>query len=133
SASFAPLSWWWAAILGFVVLGVVLTRPATGIGGGFGYGYLAGLAFYLPLLPWISGLVGAVPWLALAAVCAVFPAVFGLLAVVVRNLPGWPVWFALVWALVEWLKASFPFGGFPWGIIAFGQTNGPLLPLAQLG
>ncbi|BBZ04556.1 apolipoprotein N-acyltransferase [Mycolicibacterium chitae] len=133
SASFAPLAWWWAAVVGFVVLGVVLTRPATTAAGGFGYAYLTGLAFYLPLLPWISGLVGAVPWLALAAVCALFPAVFGLLAVVVRGLPGWPLWFAFVWALVEWFKASFPFGGFPWGIIAFGQTTGPLLPLAQLG
>ena len=31
----------------------------------------------LPLLPWISGLVGAVPWIMLAAMCALFPAVFG--------------------------------------------------------
>ena len=71
--SFAPLGWWWTAIPAFVVLAVVLTRPATTVAGGFGYGFLCGLAFYLPLLPWISGLVGAVPWLVLAAVCAVFP------------------------------------------------------------
>ena len=133
SASFAPLDRWWAAIVGLVVLGVVLTRPATTKAGGLGYGYLVGLAFYLPLLPWISGLVGALPWLALAAVCALFPAVFGLLAVMVRGLPGWPVGFALVWVLAEWLKVTIPFGGFPWGVLAFGQTGGPLLPLAQLG
>lgn len=132
-ASFAPLAWWWAAIPAFVVLAVILTRPETTAAGGFGYGYLAGLAFYLPLLPWISGLVGTVPWLALAAVCALFPGLFGLLAVLVRGLPGWPVWFALVWIVQEWLKSSVPFGGFPWGVIGFGQTNGPLLPLAQWG
>ncbi len=132
-ASFAPLAWWWAAVLGFVVLAVVLTRPATTMKGGFGYGFLAGLAFYLPLLPWISGLVGVLPWIVLSIMCALFPAVFGFLAVVIRGLPGWPVWFALAWAVQEWLKSTIPFGGFPWGVIGFGQTTGPLLPLAQLG
>jgi apolipoprotein N-acyltransferase len=38
-----------------------------------------------------------------------------------------------VWAAQEWLKSIFPFGGFPWGSVAFGQTAGPLLPLVQLG
>ena len=57
----------------------------------------------------------------------------GLCAVLVRRLPGWPIWFALVWAAQEWLKSVFPFGGFTWGSVAFGQTQGPLLPLVQLG
>ncbi len=26
-----------------------------------------------------------------------------------------------------------PFGGFPWGVVGFSQTNGPLLAIAQLG
>jgi apolipoprotein N-acyltransferase len=69
----------------------------------------------------------------LATTCALFPGLFGLGAVIVRRLPGWPVWFALVWAGQEWLKSVFPFGGFPWGAVAFGQTQGPLLPLVQLG
>jgi apolipoprotein N-acyltransferase len=132
-ASFPPIGWWWAAVIAIAVLAVVLTRPSTTRAGGFGYGLLFGLAFYLPLLPWISGLVGAVPWMMLAAMCALFPAVFGVLAVVVRTLPGWPLWFALVWLVQEWLKSTIPFGGFPWGIVAFGQTNGPFLPLVAVG
>ena len=132
-ASFPTWAWWWAAIPAFALLAVVFTRPATTAMGGFGYGFVCGLAFYVPLLPWISGFVGAMPWLALAAVCALFPALFGLGAVLVRGLPGWPVWFAFVWAAQEWLKSTVPFGGFPWGVIGYGQTNGPLLPLAQLG
>jgi apolipoprotein N-acyltransferase len=132
-ASFAPLAWWWAAMLSFAVLAVVLTRPSTTYWGGFGYGFVFGLAFYVPLLPWISGFVGLVPWLALSVMCALFPALFGLLAVAVRSLPGWPLWFALVWVAQEWLKCSVPFGGFPWGVVGFSQTRGPLLPLAQLG
>ena len=78
-------------------------------------------------------LVGLMPWLALAIVQAVFPGVFGLLAVAVRRLPGWPLWFAGLWALAEWAKSTVPFGGFPWGVVGFGQTDGPLLPLAQIG
>jgi apolipoprotein N-acyltransferase len=46
-----------------------------------------GLAFYAPLLPWTSDFVGVKPWLITAAICAVCPALFGLLAVLVRRLP----------------------------------------------
>ncbi|WP_420716176.1 apolipoprotein N-acyltransferase [Mycobacterium sp. 94-17] len=132
-ASFPPLNWWWAAVLAAALLAWVLTHPATTPAGGPGYAFLFGLAFYLPLLPWTGLLVGPIPWIALATVCALFPALFGLCAVAVRRLPGWPVWFALVWAAQEWLKSIVPFGGFPWGSAAFGQTHGPFLPLVQLG
>lgn len=132
-ASFPSLNWWWGAVVAAALLAWVLKHPATTPAGGLGYGFLFGLAFYLPLLPWISLLVGAVPWVVLATTCALFPALFGLSAVLVRGLPGWPVWFALVWAAQEWLKSLVPFGGFPWGSVAFGQAQGPFLPLAQLG
>lgn len=132
-ASFPTLNCWWAAILAIALLSWVLKHPATTAAGGLGYGFLFGVAFYLPLLPWISTLVGDVPWLVLAAVCAVYPGLFGLCAVLVRGLPGWPIWFAVLWGAQEWLKSTFPFGGFPWGSIAFGQAEGPLLPLVQLG
>lgn len=132
-ASFPPLNWWWAAVVAAALLAWVLTRAATTPVGGIGYGFLLGLACYVPLLPWISSLVGAVPWLALATTCALYPGLFGLFAVVVRRLPGWPIWFAALWAAQEWLKSVVPFGGFPWGAVAFGQAQGPLLPLVQLG
>lgn len=131
--SFPPFGWWYLAIFAFAGLAWVLTRETTTLAGGFGYGFLFGVVFYLPLLPWISGLVGAFPWIALSIVEALFPALFGLLAVAVRRLPGWPVWFAGLWAGQEWLKATVPFGGFPWGIVGFSQTESPLLPIAQLG
>jgi apolipoprotein N-acyltransferase len=132
-ASFPPVGWWATAFAGLALLGWVLTLPSTTRAGGFGYGFLFGLAFYIPLLPWISGLVGPMPWLALAALQAVFCGVFGLLAVLVRQLPGWPLWFATLWVAAEWLKSTVPFGGFPWGVVGFGQSNGPLLPIARVG
>lgn len=131
--SFPPFGWWYTAIVAFALLAWVLTRETTKLVGGFGYGFLFGAAFYIPLLPWTGEMVGLLPWLALAILQAVFPGLFGLLAVMARRLTGWPIWFAGVWALAEWAKSTVPFGGFPWGVVGFGQTDGPLLPLAQIG
>ncbi|WFR74641.1 hypothetical protein P9209_18990 [Prescottella defluvii] len=81
--------------------------------------------------------VGPLPWLALSAADAVFIGLFGLGAVLVARLraPLWVVALAIaaVWSLTEWLRSSVPFGGFPWGRLAFGQPEGWLLPLAALG
>ena len=75
-----------AVVTAVVVVSIARRRAAA-------WGWLL-LALYVPLLPWISNLVGALPWLALSTMCALFPALFGLAAVVVRGLPGWPSWFA---------------------------------------
>jgi apolipoprotein N-acyltransferase len=131
--SFPPFSWWFLAVVAFGLMAWVLTRESTTTAGGFGYGFLFGAAFYLPLLPWVGGFVGAVPWIGLSLVQALWPALFGAAAILVRRLPGWPLWFAGLWSAQEWLKSTVPFGGFPWGVVAYSQTDGPLLPIAQLG
>ncbi|MGV0849976.1 apolipoprotein N-acyltransferase [Mycolicibacterium phlei] len=131
--SFPPFGWWYLAFVAFALLAWVLTRGTTTRWGGFGYGYVFGAAFYLPLLPWVGTFVGPMPWIGLALVEALFPALFGLAAVVVRALPGWPLWFAGLWAAQEWVKSTVPFGGFPWGVVAYGQTESPLRSIAQLG
>ena len=132
-SSFPPSGLWYAAVAAFALLAWVFTRQSVRLAGGFGYGLLFGLAFYLPLLPWTGDLVGMGPWVALTVVCDIFAGLFGVLAVAVRHLHGWPVWFAALWVVVEWLKCTVPFGGFPWGVVAFGQTNGPLLVIAKAG
>jgi apolipoprotein N-acyltransferase len=38
-----------------------------------------------------------------------------------------------VWVGAEALRARVPFGGFPWGRVAFSQPDGPLLPVAAVG
>ncbi|MDT5368461.1 MAG: apolipoprotein N-acyltransferase [Mycobacterium sp.] len=131
--SFPPFGWWYSAVIAFAVLTWVLLRESTTPAGGFGYGFLFGLAFNIPLLPWTGQLVGPVPWLALSAMSALFPGLFGAAAVAVRRLRGWPIWFASLWVAAEWLKCTIPFGGFPWGVVAFGQTGGPMLPIVRLG
>ncbi|WP_055604283.1 apolipoprotein N-acyltransferase, partial [Streptomyces aureus] len=119
------------ALPAFALLGWSLRGPR--LRAGFGLGYLAGLGFLLPLLIWTGEEVGPGPWLALAAVEALFVALAGLGIAAVSRLPWWPFFAAGVWILAEAARARVPFGGFPWGKIAFGQADGIFLPLAAVG
>ncbi|MFB7723729.1 apolipoprotein N-acyltransferase [Nocardia sp. NPDC056100] len=131
-ASFPPRTLWFLAPVGIAIL--ILTVRGNGRPrGGFGYGFLAGMAFFLPLLPWTGIYVGPVPWIGLSTALSVYVGLFGMLVRVVGRLPGWPLWVATVWSLTEWGRSSFPFGGFPWGRLAFGQADGWYLPYAMLG
>ncbi|WP_228000599.1 apolipoprotein N-acyltransferase [Nocardia australiensis] len=130
--SFPPRPWWFLAPIGIAVL-TLTVRGANRLRGGFGYGFLAGLGFFVPLLPWTGIYVGPVPWLALSTTCAVYVGLFGLLVRLLCSLPVWPLWVALAWTTTEWIRSSFPFGGFPWGRLAFGQADGWYLPLAMVG
>ncbi len=130
--SFPPRPYWFLAPVGVAVLVGVL-RAGDRMRSGFGYGFLAGLGFFLPLLPWTGIYVGPGPWLALSVACALYIGLFGVLTRLLVRLPGWPVWVALAWVGVEWARSSFPFGGFPWGRLAFGQADGWFLSLAALG
>ncbi len=127
----APRTSWWTAIIGLALIGGSLhgcrVKPALGLS------FLAGATFYLPLLTWSNIYVGSVPWLGLSVLEAslVMPA-GTLIAVASRRLPGWPFFAAAAWVFGEALRARFPFGGFPWGGIAFTQPDGPLLPAASL-
>ncbi|SDD41038.1 apolipoprotein N-acyltransferase [Rhodococcus tukisamuensis] len=132
-ASFPPRPTWFLAPVGVALLVLVLTRAPLRPRRGFGYGFLAGLGFLVPLLPWVGEYVGPAPWLALATVEALFFGLFGVLAVLLARLPWAPLWLACAWSLTEWLRASVPFGGFPWGRLAFGQPDSWLLPIASLG
>lgn len=129
--SFPPRPLWWLAVPAFALFGWCL-RGRTWKAG-FGLGYLFGLGFLLPLLVWTGVEVGPGPWLALAAIEAIGVAAAGAGIAVVSRLPGWPVWGAAMWIASEAARARVPFGGFPWGKLAFGQADGVFLPLAALG
>ncbi|ONI86849.1 apolipoprotein N-acyltransferase [Saccharothrix sp. ALI-22-I] len=129
--SFPPRTTWWLAPVGFAVLGVLLYgRRARA---GFGLGVVWGLGFMAPLLRWTGEFVGLIAWLPLALLCAVLIGVGTAAMAVVSRVPGAPLWMALVWVADEALRAVVPFGGFPWGKIAFGQPEGWYLPLASVG
>ena len=126
-----PRELWWLAPVAFAVLWVGLYgRPARA---GFGYGLAFGLGFFVPLLSWAGEFVGPLPWLALATVEALVLALAGAGVAVVSRMPAAPVWAVGVWVAAEALIARWPFGGFPWGRVAFGQPTGVFLPVAAIG
>ena len=98
---------------------------------------IGGLALFIPLLTWVGGYVGSV-WLFLpageSAYLALLAAVAALSSPVVdRWRWSWPAVAGSVWVLQEALRDRTPFGGFPWGRLAFSQGDSPLLRLAALG
>jgi apolipoprotein N-acyltransferase len=129
--AFAPADVWWAGVLGVATL-VLVVRGRTVVGAAL-LGYAAGVVFYLPLLSWVGEAVGRLPWWVLGAACGLWLAILGSLLALVQRLRWWPVAVPAVWVGLEAIAARWPFGGFPWGRLGFGQTDGPLLDLASLG
>jgi apolipoprotein N-acyltransferase len=128
---FTPRTLWWLALPAFAVLGVAVHGQRARVG--FALGTLFGLGFLLPLLRWTGVYVGPVPWLALSAAEALFIGAAGAGMAVVSRLPAAPAGAAAVWVAAEAVRSRAPFDGFPWGRVAFGQPDGPLLPVAALG
>jgi len=130
-AAFAPSTRWWAAIAGFALFGLAVHGRSWR--SGLGLGFVFGLTFYLPLLSFTNVYVGDFPWYSLSVAEALLTAPVGaLVAASSRRLPLWPAWAAAAWITGEALRARVPFGGFPWGGVAFSQADGPLLPAASL-
>jgi apolipoprotein N-acyltransferase len=95
---------------------------------GFLVGAVFGTVFMLVLLPWLQ-VIGVDAWVALSLLEGLFYGILGLGAVVVGRLPWWPVWTATVWVAVEAFRGTFPFGGFPWGRLAFATAGTPVADL----
>lgn len=130
-----PRDLWWLAPLAFAVLAAVVRHRRARAG--FGYGLVFGFAFLLPLLGWLQDFLGTDfgpwPWLGVAAVEALFVGLGGAGMALVSRLRLAPVWMAAVFVTAEAIRSAFPFGGFPWGRLAFTQDTGALLPLASIG
>ncbi|GAA4617569.1 apolipoprotein N-acyltransferase [Saccharopolyspora hordei] len=130
-----PRELWWLAPIAFAVFAALVRHRRARAG--FGYGVVFGFAFLLPLLGWLQDFLGADfgpwPWLGVAGVEALFIGLAGAAMARVSRLRGGPVWMAAVFVAFEVARSSVPFGGFPWGRLAFTQDTGLLLPLAALG
>lgn len=129
-------SWWPAAFVGMALL--LLALRGASARWGLLLGSAWGLGFFLPLLSWSLVSVGQwPPWVALSMLQASFVGIFGLLYALIVARPlarglGAAVAVAL-WVAVEQVRMVAPFGGFPWGALAFSQASGPLLHLAAWG
>lgn len=128
--SFPPLNWWPAAWVGVGAL--TLTVRTGSFRRAALCGWLFGLGMFVPMLSFLRGL-GVDAWLVLSVGEALWFALLGPALRRAATLPWWPVAAALLWVTEEWARDRVPFGGFPWGRLAFGQAHGPLLPLAAIG
>lgn len=137
-SAFPDLGWWFAAAPGIALLFLAMRRDSARWNALLGL--IWGVAFFVPLLTWADVAVGPVPWIALSVAEAGFVALFGAAWTWARR--GEAVWrrsslqlvvFVVLWVAVEELRGIWPFGGFPWGRLAFSQADSPVLALARLG
>ncbi len=130
AAAFPPYDLWPLSVVAVAAL-ALLTRGRTARQGAW-TGFALGLPFFFLLLRWLH-VVGYDAVLGLAVVEALFLAALGAGLAVTSRLPAWPLWGACLWIAQEWARDRVPFGGFPWGRLAFANTGSPVTPLAALG
>ncbi len=130
-AAFPRYGIWPLALLSVALLSWAVDGRRSRTGAWLGLVY--GAAFFGPLLHWTGVYVGAAPWLLLAGAQATFLAGLGAVLPLVQRLPVAPLWVGAAWVLEEALRDRLPFGGFPWGRLAFSQADSPLRWFAALG
>ncbi|MDM7853355.1 apolipoprotein N-acyltransferase [Cellulomonas alba] len=135
--AFPSPGWWPLALLGVAALFLALRRDSARWNALVGLVW--GLTFFLPLITWIVDAVGFVPWLVLGVTEAGYVALLGAAWSWARR--GEAVWrnvwlqllvFTLLWVAIEELRSAWPFGGFPWGRLAFSQADSPLAAFTRL-
>ncbi|MEU3456247.1 apolipoprotein N-acyltransferase [Micromonospora sp. NPDC006766] len=135
-AAFPPYGVWPLAPVGVALLAAAAHRRR--LRAGAGLGFLTGVALFAPLLEWTNLHTGYLPWILLALLQAGYVALLGAATswvspLVDRRRLVWPLLTGVLWVGQEALRDRTPFGGFPWGRLAFSQDTSPLLRLAALG
>ncbi|MEV0720716.1 apolipoprotein N-acyltransferase [Asanoa sp. NPDC050611] len=127
---------WWLAPVSVALLAAAVHRRRARTGAALGL--LAGLIFFGPLLEWTNLHTGVLPWVLLFVAESLFIALLGALAayaspLVDRHRWTWPLLTGVLWVGQEAARDRLPFGGFPWGRLAFSQGDSPALRFASLG
>ncbi|AEG44304.1 apolipoprotein N-acyltransferase [Isoptericola variabilis] len=140
-AAFPDVGAWPLAIVAVALLYAALRRD-TGRAAGWNalVGLLAGLTFWLPHIWWANHATDTVPWIALAVLQSLFLALFGVVCTWARR-AAWlrdrpaarAAAFAVVFVAVEQWRSEIPFGGFPWGRLAWTVAGAPTGRAAWLG
>ena len=123
SASFAPIGRWYLAPIAISLWIWILHSGRKSIR----HTFLIAFTFNAFLLQWSSTYVGNVPWLILCLGESLF------------FLPlAWArkkriVFFPAIFLLLEHIRSIFPFEGFAWGRLAFGQADAPYREVVAMG
>ncbi|WP_018352586.1 apolipoprotein N-acyltransferase [Longispora albida] len=134
--SFPRFGLWWCTPFAVALLAVAVRGQR--VLAGFGLGMVAGLVFFFPLLSWTSTQVGPMPWVLLSSLEGVYLGLLGAAAafctpLILRYRWSWAPLTAVLWGGQEVLRSHTPFGGFPWGRLAFSQADSPAVRYAVLG
>jgi apolipoprotein N-acyltransferase len=106
--------------------------PARRVRRGLGWGFLAGFAFFGPLL-WFLRPIDDLGWFLLSAIQALSVGLFVAALAAWGERPGRAVAAVVWWIGLEALRSTFPFDGFGWGLLGYTQHDGgPLLPVARV-
>jgi len=131
-AAFPPLGWGPLAFVAPVPFFWAIRRVERA-GEAVALGFLWGATFFGVLLWWIF-VLGAVAWIPLTIFLASWFAAYAFAVWAFRLWPAWRWWLVATagWGLMEFLRARFPFGGFPWGSVGYAAAgNGPALGSVQ--
>ncbi|MFC7880154.1 apolipoprotein N-acyltransferase [Isoptericola sp. NPDC057391] len=140
-ASFPDVGAWPLAFVGVALLFAALRRDGRRAAGwNFLVGLVAGLTFWLPHIWWANFATDTLPWVALSVLETMFLAAFGSLWTWARRW-GWvrrhavaqAAVFAVLFVAVEQWRSEIPFGGFPWGRLAWAMAGAPTGRAAWLG
>ncbi|HVW80203.1 MAG TPA: apolipoprotein N-acyltransferase [Mycobacteriales bacterium] len=128
--AFPPLGWWPVALVG--VAGFTLTVRGRRLRAAAALGMLTGLGMWVPTVSFLQPF-GLEAWAAVAIIESLWFLALGPALTLAGRLSWWPIACSLMWVGQEFLRDRWPFDGFPWARLAFGQSNGPLVRLAALG
>jgi apolipoprotein N-acyltransferase len=125
SAAFAPIGIWYLGVVGYSLFFRKISKSHRQLWHAFVFGFI----YNAIVLHWSGKFVGAVPWLLLSFLQALFYIPVG--AVAKRWGSIWLTISALL--LMEEIRSIFPFGGFGWTRIAFSQIESPASAILPYG
>ena len=123
SASYAPIGRWYLAPIAISLWIWILHKGKRSVINTF----IIAFTFNAFLLHWSSTYVGNLPWLIL---CLGESLLFVPLAWAKRQRI---VFFPAIFLLLEHIRSIFPFEGFAWGRLAFGQADAPYREVVAIG
>jgi apolipoprotein N-acyltransferase len=125
SAAFAPIGIWYLGVVGYSLFFRKISKSHRQLWHAFVFGFI----YNAIVLHWSGKFVGAVPWLLLSFLQALFYLPVGAIA------KSWgSIWLTIgSLLLMEEIRSIFPFGGFGWTRIAFSQIESPASAILPYG
>ena len=96
------------------------------------FSFSLSIAFWFARISWLT-LVGIDAYIILALLMALITGSSGFLMYKVKDLPLPFVWYGLIFISMETITDYIPFGGFPWGKIAYDSADAPWANLMPYG